>query len=284
MLDFDYKNTFKVISFNVKRDMKISKKNKWNERKELAAKLIKESGASIIGVQELLPEMKSDFSYILKDDYTIIGEGRYGGNKPNNDEHSDIILNNSNVEVLSHKTFWLSKNPEKQSSRGTFAIFPRICTVAEVYMKNIDTKIRVYNTHFDHISGLARNLGVRIILENMNRYNNIEPMPTILMGDLNAKPQSRPVKILRNNIHPYKSIHLTDVYTYYSKEKLCNTFHNFKGIKNSKKKPIDYMFVSDDFEIKESYIDTENFNGKYPSDHFPLIAILSLKKSLTKVQ
>ncbi|MEG0899609.1 MAG: endonuclease/exonuclease/phosphatase family protein [Oscillospiraceae bacterium] len=268
----------KVISFNLKRDMKMGKKNKWNERKELAAKLITESGASIIGVQELLPDMKEDFQYILKNDYTIIGDGRYAGHKPQNDEHSDIIINNTETTVLAYKTFWLSKNPEKQSSRGTFAIFPRICTVAEIYVKEANQKIRVFNTHFDHISGLARNLGVRIILEYMSRYNNIEPLPTILMGDLNSKPNSHPVQILRNNLHAHKSIHLTDVYTCYSEEKLCNTFHNFKGNKNTKKNPIDYMFVSDDFEIKESYIATDSYDGKYPSDHYPLIALLKLKK------
>ncbi len=267
----------KVVSFNLKRDASMGKKNKWNDRKDIAADIIKKSGASIIGVQELLPTMKNDFKNILNNQFTIIGEGRYGGSKPSNDEHSDIIFKNDKIEVIEHKTFWLSKKPEKQCSRGTLAVFPRICTVAEVLIKDTNQKIRVFNTHFDHISWIARKLGVRIILEYMNRFNNIEPMPTILMGDLNCKPDSKAAKILRYNLHNYKSIHLNDVYTRCDKNEMCNTFHNFKGIKDNRKQPIDYMFVSDDFEIEKTYISTEDYNGQYPSDHYPLVALLKLK-------
>lgn len=273
----------KVVSFNLKRNMFMAKKNKWEDRKDLAADLINELDAGIVGVQEMLPTMKEDFGKIFDKKFTIIGEGRYGGRKPLNDEHSDILLNNNKVKILSHKTFWLSKNPEKQCSKAFLAFFPRICTVAEILLKDSNQRIRVYNTHLDHISGFARKLGVKIILEYMNRYNNIEPLPTILMGDMNSTPNGKAIKILRNNLHNYKSIHLTDVYTHYSDGKPFNTFHNFKGTQNAKKNPIDYMFVSDDFEIKKSYISTENYNGQYPSDHYPLVALLKLKSKLAAV-
>ena len=45
----------KVVSFNLRKDSKHDKCNRWMNRKELAASYIKGSGASIIGVQELLP-------------------------------------------------------------------------------------------------------------------------------------------------------------------------------------------------------------------------------------
>ena len=273
----------KVVSFNLKRNMAMAKKNKWEDRRELAAGLINELDAGIVGVQEMLPTMKSDFGKIFDDKFTIIGKGRYGGTKPSNDEHSDILLNNDKIEILAYKTFWLSKHPERPCSKAFLACFPRICTVAEILLKDSNQKIRVYNTHLDHISGFARKMGVKIILEYMDRYNNIESLPTILMGDMNSTPKGKAVQILRNNLHDYKSIHLTDVYTHYSNGKPFNTFHNFKGTQNKKKNPIDYMFVSDDFEIKKSYISTESYNGQYPSDHYPLVALLKLKPKLATV-
>lgn len=54
-------DVIKVVSFNLRRDFGPQRKNRWETRKELAAKLISESNAAIIGVQEFLPKMRQDF-------------------------------------------------------------------------------------------------------------------------------------------------------------------------------------------------------------------------------
>src|SRR5699024_6161803 len=83
----------KVVSFNLRRDFGPQRKNRWETRKELAARLIEESNASIIGVQEFLPQMRRDLKGLL-DGYSIFGRGRLSGKKPQNDEHADIIIKN----------------------------------------------------------------------------------------------------------------------------------------------------------------------------------------------
>ena len=102
----------KVVSFNLRRDFGPQRKNRWETRKELAARLIEESNASIIGVQEFLPQMRRDLKGLL-DGYSIFGRGRLSGKKPQNDEHADIIIKNKEVEVARCRTFWLSKNPDQ---------------------------------------------------------------------------------------------------------------------------------------------------------------------------
>lgn len=266
----------KVVSFNLRRDFSLFKKYRWDKRREAAAEFIRNSGACIIGVQEMMPAMKDDLQKLL-DRYSVLGWGRFYGKKENDDEHSDLILNNDDVEVNFCKTFWLSKNPDLPS-RAYFAVFPRICTVAEVTLKKMNKRIRVFNTHFDHICGLARVLGVRIIMDYMNRLNENEPLPTILMGDLNAKPGSRPIQMLRENPWKYPNIHLNDVYLK-SRTPLCNTHHGFKGKVKWTHQPIDYIFVSDDFEVANVEICTKNRNGVYPSDHYPIIATLALRET-----
>ena len=268
----------RVISFNLKRDFGIPlrRSHKWRERRALAAQLIRDRNATIIGVQELLPSMREDVSRLLNVDYSILGSGRFSGQNPNSDEHSDIIVKNENARVGLCKTFWLSKSPERLS-RAYFAVFPRICTVAEVYLKNTDRTIRVFNTHLDHICGLARVLGIRVILDYMNQFNRQQKLPTVLMGDFNAKPESKPVQILRNHLFDYSDIHLTDIYSQFEPGRLYNTLHNFSGRVKPGAKPIDYIFVSDDFEIVESRIITDSIGGHYPSDHYPLEATLRLR-------
>ncbi len=138
------RDLIRVISFNLKRDFGIplNHTHKWGERRALAAQFIRESGATIIGVQELLPNMREDVGRLLDVDYSILGFGRFRGLKPKDDEHSDIIIKNQEAKVSLIKTFWLSKSPEKLS-RAYYAVFPRICTVAEVYIKRLDRSIRV---------------------------------------------------------------------------------------------------------------------------------------------
>lgn len=275
-------NLLKVISFNMKRDGFWGKRNRWAARRDLAAELIRRSGASIIGVQELLPKMRRDVEESLQD-YSVIGHGRYLGKNTYNDEHSDIIVRNSDADVHYHKTFWLSKQPEKSGTRGLLALFPRICTMAEIYVKELDCRIRVFNTHFDCLSGPARTLGVRVILSYMSKYNREEPLPTILMGDMNATPNSKAIRILRENDHHYDNVHLNDVYEALGGSEIQNTYHFFKGIVKEGMKPIDYIFVSDEFEVVRSEICTDHDGEQYPSDHFPIMATLRLRQQAKPV-
>ncbi len=266
----------KVVSFNVKRDSIFCRAHAWKNRRELVARIIRESNAAIVGVQELMPAMKEDIRKRLTD-YSIFGWGR---TRKYTDEHAAILLHNTDTAALSDQTIWLSKHPEKSGSRAYFSVFPRICTICEVFSKELNCKIRVFNTHFDHICGPARTLGVRIILEYMHRLGVKEKLPTILMGDFNARPGSKPVRMLTENLHPYTDIHLTNIYSRFDQDKIHNSYHGFRGTRKGRR-PIDYIFVSDDFEIEDAYLDHSNLNGYYPSDHFPLVAVLGLKKSRT---
>lgn len=268
----------KIISFNLKRDfgLPLRHAHKWSERRTLAAQFIRDSGAQIIGVQELLPTMREDVAQLLNTDYSVLGVGRFSGQKPKDDEHSDIIVKNESAVVKLVKTFWLSKNPEKLS-RAYYALFPRICTVAEVYLTDLDRTIRVFNTHLDHICGVARVLGIEVILQYMKLFNEQNRLPTVLMGDLNCKPGSRPIKLLHEHVLTHPDLGLTDVYSIMSPEQIQNTLHHFSGKIKMGGQPIDYIFVSSDFEILDSSIITDAIDGHYPSDHYPLMATVRLK-------
>lgn len=272
-------DVIKLISFNLKRDFGIPFKRThlWRQRKELAARVIRDSGAAIIGVQELSPSMRSDVSNLLEDCYSVLGFGRFSGcRREKDDEHSDIIVKNDDASVQLVKTFWLSKSPEKLS-RAYYAMFPRICTVAEIYLNAIGRSVRVFNTHLDHVCGVARVLGVEVILEYMGRFQQERPMPTVLMGDLNCKPGSKPIAMLRTQVMEHAGMRLQDVYSVLPEQARFNTLHNFSGKIKSGARQIDYIFVSEDFEILETKILTEPVDGLYPSDHYPLMTMVRLR-------
>ena len=148
--------TFKVITFNLRKDSFLDRQNRWNYRKYMVSDFIRKSGAAVVGVQELMPKMKKDIMDNLSE-YQLFGKGR---SKRLFNEHSDILVRNDNLEAKFLKTIWLSKRPEKFGSHAFLAFFPRICTICEVTFKDSGKKVRVFNAHFDHISGFARKVGL----------------------------------------------------------------------------------------------------------------------------
>ncbi|WP_040197342.1 endonuclease/exonuclease/phosphatase family protein [Candidatus Soleaferrea massiliensis] len=263
-------NQFTVVSFNVKRDGPFTYLNKWENRKYFVANIIKSAGASIVGVQEMMPEMREDLQNLLCD-YGIFGISR---RKNNRSEHSDVMVNNTQAEMRYYHTFWLSKKPEKAGSRAYYAAFPRICTVAEVYVKAIGRTVRVFNTHFDHICSSARTLGIKTILHYLKELDDVNPMPTILMGDFNAKPGSKPLELMKKFAARNPRLGLHSVFDSYTG--ITNTHHNFKGKMNHT--IIDYIFVSNDLQVVRAVVDKSAYGGRYPSDHFPIVATLRLKQ------
>ncbi len=262
-----YNNSFKVMTFNLCRDWLLNRGNRaWAMRKDVITRIIENVGADVVGVQEMLPFMKEYISNNIPD-YTMHGIGR-----TKEGEHTDILLKSTRAEIVRHETFWLSKHPERQS-RAYYAVFPRICTVGEVEIKRCGRKVRVFNAHFDHVCAPARVLAVRTILHKMHQLQKINPMPCILMGDFNALPGSREMRILTENLHDYPDIHLTNV-----NPQNHSTYHGFMGGKG--KLCLDYIFVSDGLAVQDYMIERFNNKGVYPSDHYPLLAILKFTQNI----
>lgn len=65
-------------------------------------------------------------------------------------------------------------------------------------------------------------------------------------------------------------------------QETANTYHGFSG-RITPHPPIDYIFVSDDFMVRDTYLDMTHTGELYPSDHFPLVAVLELKKQAAEM-
>lgn len=266
-------HVFKVMTMNLRKDSTLDRKNRWTYRKQMVTSFIRESEADIIGVQELMPKMKEDIKQYLPE-YSIFGDGRCKGFF---NEHVDILSNNQKVSVLDSRTIWLSKKPDKIGTRGFLAVFPRICTICEAELKGSHQRIRVFNAHFDHISWYARKIGLETILKQMDMLQQKQSLPMIFMGDFNIRPGNKLIQRLSNHYHPYQSVRLVNAYASVNQhEQSLPTYHGFQG-HNTGKNHLDYIFVSDDLEIVDSYIDQTSKEGRYLSDHYPVITTLKMR-------
>ena len=105
-----------------------------------------------------------------------------------------------------------------------------------------------------------------ILQQICNLTKDSQPI-VILSGDFNAIENERSIKILIEN----RNINLFSA----SQNDNNGTFHEFTGEAEDK---IDYIFHNDSVSCDYYQVIEDSNNGKYPSDHFPIIAELNIKK------
>ena len=248
-----------IMSYNIRYDNPKDGENWWELRKDEVNELLNYYRPDFIGIQEAMP---NQIKYIEESlvNYNYIGHGRDGKNTAS--EGTPIFYNTSKYELLYEKIFWLSETPEKVS-KGWDANLNRIAVYGVFISKTTKDTLNVFNTHFDHIGEFARIKSAELLLEIIE-LKQLSIKKLILMGDFNALPNKKPIKILKMQLNDSYGVGKYPVYG------PIGTFNEFKTerILNDR---IDYIFTKN-IKVK-SYrcIDDKRRNNLYPSDHLPIL-------------
>ncbi|WP_339647566.1 endonuclease/exonuclease/phosphatase family protein [uncultured Salegentibacter sp.] len=253
-----------LMSYNIKYANENDGENSWSNRKNHITKQIKFYEPGIFGVQEALAIQLKHFESEIKN-YKYVGVGRDDGKEAG--EFSAIFYNAEEFEVLENNTFWLSETPD-EISVGWDAAMERICTYAKFKEKKSGTVFWVFNTHFDHVGEKARENSAKLIWEKISALNK-ENLPVILMGDLNLEPHTGGIRFLMRKMNDSKAVAKLD----FGPEGTYNGY-NFK---ESVTRRIDYIFTSDEIEVKKYGVLSDSKDLKYPSDHLPVWVEVDLK-------
>jgi len=258
---------FKITTFNLRYNTPKDLENAWPNRVNGVIQFIKKTNPLIMGTQEVLDNMLVDLDKYLSN-YAHIGLTRKQG-----EEASAIFYNHDVLEVKESGTFWLSKTPVIPDSRDFDSLCLRVCTWGEfIFKSNRLIRFRVFNTHLDHVSNLAKIEGIKIILKNIKTKNKVDDLPTILMGDFNSTIEDEVIQYLKND----KKNVFNDVMDYMMNENYGATFHNFTGRTDGH--PIDHIFVSHDIDVIQTTIFRDKIEDIYPSDHYPVTSTITIKE------
>jgi endonuclease/exonuclease/phosphatase family metal-dependent hydrolase len=127
------------------------------------------------------------------------------------------------------------------------------------------------NTHFDHKGELARAESAKLLKARLEKL--AEGVPVIVVGDFNATQDQSPYATLVKEgglTDSHRAIHPK------SKPDQEGTFHGFKG--GTAGRRIDWILHSRDFETAACEVVHDNDAGRYPSDHYPVSAVLRWAK------
>ena len=255
-------STVKIVSFNLRCVWKGDGINAFIFRAGMIYDKIMREMPDVLAFQEMSVDHLKLLQRMLPE-YDFCGQFR---SKNYTGEGLFTAMRKDAWDVIAYEAFWISPTPYVAGSRfEDQSDCPRICVVTQIRHRKTGKMLRLYNIHLDHISDVARIKGIRCVFEKMEEFNGKLPLPSLVLGDYNAYPDSETIRFCND----YKTPAMFDV----TKE-IPLTFHDYgkRGVK------IDYIYVTE--ELKHAFLASDIWaderEGIYLSDHYPVWAEFEL--------
>lgn len=248
-----------ISTYNIRQRNQVDTGNLWIDRKDKICNQIKYHEFDIFGVQEAFKDQMDDMQKLLPK-YAYVGVGRDDGKEKG--EYSAIFYKKERFKLIKNGTFWLSATDTEKPNKGWDAALPRICTWGIFQDITNGKQFILMNTHFDHKGKIARKESAKLMLQKAKELAS--NLPLIVMGDLNVNENDEAYLTLANSPSIKDTYELADIV--YEP----NSTFNGWGKSIRAKGRIDHIFVSKPFTVLKYGILTDTYQGKYPSDHFPV--------------
>jgi endonuclease/exonuclease/phosphatase family metal-dependent hydrolase len=261
----------RVMSYNVRTSGAKDGENAWDKRIAYFAVPIRRFDPTLMGFQEVRENQYEEIKAQFKE-YEFSGVARDDGKRKG--EWSLIGFRKDRFTAVKSGDFWLSEQPDVPGSKSWDAALTRICSWVRLRENATGRELVYANTHFDHKGVIARREASRVLSVRLSKI--AAGVPAILTGDLNVN-EDNPAYAMLVRPATAGAIRLIDsyreVHPLRSPEEA--SFHGFKGgVQGSR---IDFIFHTDHFVAVSSDIDRSAIHGRYPSDHYPVMAVLKLK-------
>jgi endonuclease/exonuclease/phosphatase family metal-dependent hydrolase len=253
---------FKVMSFNLRYDKPDPGTCQWQNRVGAIACLIQHYQPDLIGTQEGKAHQLRDLQQLLPE-YQYIGGDRTG---TGTGEHCAIFYHQPKVKLLENQDFFLSDTPAIPGSITWGHRLPRMATWAKFQLDHSDCFLTLVNTHLDHESVTARELGAALIYRRLGEFTPESYL--LLTGDFNAQPQTKERQTFLSPLANNLQLQDTLAHLPFAQQK---TIHEFTGQAWG---AIDTIYSDRRLRVDQVVVDRQQWQQVWPSDHFPVIVNL----------
>ncbi|CAL9330392.1 hypothetical protein SUDANB6_00060 [Streptomyces sp. enrichment culture] len=257
-----------AMTFNIRLDREDATKpgepDHWPDRAPLVTRLLRIERPTVLGVQEAEYQQLVAVEQGLGPTYRMIGFGRDGGA---DGEYSSIFYDADRLHLLWWDQYWLSDTPDLIGSRTWGNNVTRIVTWAR-FRDNVTGREFVHlNSHFDHQSENARVRSAETVRDQIAALD----VPAVFTADCNAAAEaSAPYDVLVTGGG------LQDAWL--AGEQLTErigTFPNYRPpVPNGPR--IDWVLATSGVQVISAALNAWTEDGRYPSDHIPVQALLRL--------
>lgn len=254
-----------VMTFNVRRRMPASLRSadRWSGRAPLVRGLLQAERPALLAVQETLPDQVELLEDALGPSYVRLGQGRGSGGRG---ESTPLFYDAERLDLVGWTQRALSDRPEVSGSTDWGNTIPRIFVEAVLRDRATGSELLAIGTHLDVFSARSRRLSADAIRERVDAAG----LPAIVLGDFNAAPGSVPWNGFTGGgtlVDAWESAEarLTPEW---------GTFGNYRRPRRGDR--IDGILVTPDIRVERIGIHAEPETGPWPSDHYPVQAVLHL--------
>jgi len=261
----------RVMSFNIRYGTANDGENHWEKRQEFLVETILAFDPDLLGTQETLGFQRDYLAEKLRA-YEVLGVGRNDGREEG--EMMALYFKKDRFQKLDGGHFWLSETPERVGSKSWDSSLPRMVTWVKLkdLRKSTAPPLAFFNTHFDHQGATARLESARLLRRQVETIGR--DCSTIITGDFNTPESSDPYQALFQPIDGKESP-VVDVYrlAHPTRAAAEGTFSGFRSDAIGGPR-IDWIGASRDWQVLQAEIDRTVREGRTPSDHFPVTAVL----------
>lgn len=255
-------STLRVMTFNVRQPDLDEGENSWEARRDLLVETILEQDPDLIGTQELFL-LQAGYIVAKAPQYAWFGTGRFGTHE---DKHVGIFYRKGRCRLSLCGDVWLSETPDVPGSSSWDIIRPRQLTWGAFQIG--DVGLFLLNTHFPYrtVEQEARRQTALLIKERVAAIPAATPV--IVTADANSLIDSEPYRLLASD--------LRDAWcTAARRIGPEGTLNGFGRHVNTGRR-IDWILYRALWPVREVETVTCNRNGRYPSDHFPVVATFEI--------
>ncbi|WP_248299504.1 endonuclease/exonuclease/phosphatase family protein [Halorhabdus amylolytica] len=260
----------RAMTYNVRYDTPDDGAHAWEHRREAVASTIRFHRPDVIGLQEPLDHQLADLAERLSD-FEWVGSGRVDGDSKG--EYAPIGYRRDRLDSVASGTFWLSETPEEPGSIGWDASHPRIVTWARLRDRSTGARYLQANTHFSHDGPRARRESARLVLDRLETLADGDPI--VLTGDFNAVAGDPVFDDLVGAGERGSPLYSAPERSPDSSHGPSTSRTDFEDLIPDRK--IDHVFVTGDVTVGQHGVCCDCYDdGRYPSDHLPVLAELDL--------
>jgi endonuclease/exonuclease/phosphatase family metal-dependent hydrolase len=167
--------------------------------------------------------------------------------------------------------YWLSPTPDV-SSKGWDAAYKRVATWVRLGVRGTKHQLLAISTHWDNEGKVARHEAALQISRWLDA--NRRPCERVLIfGDFNSEIDTEPLQAIM------KGARLRDARAV-AKLPPFGPAATFNGFKNPPQdsRAIDHVLLGEGIDARRYLVLSQLIDGRWPSDHFPVIVDLSISE------
>ncbi len=246
----------------------------WSDRIDYFADIFERYDADLIGLQELITGYEVQQVLELTSGYQAIYF-----KDPDNPWKKDlpdsvILYRPQRFELIEYGFYWLSPTPDVPWSWGwnDWQLW-RLVAWTHLRQKSDSRELYFACTHFDPNSPNQEH-SAPIVIERTEPFAS--HLPVIVLGDFNSKPDSEAYQALTNGIEGI-DFDLNDSFDQ-AEVRIIDTYQRPLPDYDISSR-IDHIFIGGAarWQVRTWIVDMHKYGsqGRYPSDHFPIIAELT---------